>query len=35
MYQMLKKAGYHYGRGSAKHETNIAQYGRFLEKRKK
>jgi hypothetical protein len=32
---MLKKAEYHYGRDSAKHDAKIAQYERFLEKAKK
>jgi transposase len=35
MYQMLKKAEYHYGRDSAKHDAKITQYERFLEKAKK
>jgi transposase len=34
MYQMLKKGEYHYGREARIHEAKIAQYKRFLEKRK-
>ena len=35
IYQMLKKGEYHYGRDPEKHNAKMAQYRRFLEKRKK
>jgi transposase len=34
LYQMLKKEEYHYGRDPRNHETKMAQYRRFLERKK-